>query len=282
MVLRLVLRLYSYIKARGWRGRSLLLRVAGRLFPHLSDSTLDFPRLGPVNVNLTDTSSLALIDYFQGDLAESTFLIQYMELMCKPGDTLLDVGANIGVVSLHFTDPSFSLAHIVAIEPNPDTFSILEKALANRLIARAHPVALGKDDETLILKIPPKGSTTASIVQNIPGSQNVSIRVRNGDAFLSELGLKPKIIKIDVEGFESSVLEGLTRTIAAYQPVIFFEHIFVQDTALQAMIPPDYSLVLISDDGSLTQDRSQRSLGHDAILVPPGRMHLIEPRLFRP
>jgi hypothetical protein len=87
----------------------------------------------------------------------------------------------------------------------------------------------------------------------------------------------PHVIKIDVEGFEPSALAGLAETMAGHRPILCFEHIFLSDEQIREMMPKDYLLYFIQDDGSISSDFSARRHGHDALAVPPekaGRIKL--------
>ena len=60
------------------------------------------------------------------------------------------------------------------------------------------------------------------------GDHKLSLEVRCGDDIVDEYHIKPTIIKIDVEGFETFVFKGLRKTITHFKPDIIFE--YNQDT----------------------------------------------------
>lgn len=71
-------------------------------------------------------------------------------------------------------------------------------------------------------------------------SQSVTLKIRRGDSVAAEHGIAPTLIKIDTEGFERSILEGLSDTLAKHQPVVVFEY--------SAMSKPDFA-----DDGMMAR-----------------------------
>ena len=64
--------------------------------------------------------------------------------------TVLDIGANVGVTALYFSQ-IFPNANIYAFEPAPDNFAVLAKNVANCARIRAFNFALGARDATLEL-----------------------------------------------------------------------------------------------------------------------------------
>lgn len=76
------------------------------------------------------------------------------------------------------------------------------------------------------------------------------------------------MIKIDVEGFEPQVLAGMQQTIRESRPMIVFEHLWLDDSAVRQIIPTGYDLLFLLNDGTLTPDLLSRRRGTDAILVP--------------
>lgn len=52
----------------------------------------------------------------------------------------------------------------------------------------------------------------------------LTLEVRQGDQIVHDHDIRPSLIKIDVEGFEKFVFQGLIKTIATYHPTIIFEY----------------------------------------------------------
>lgn len=132
----------------------------------------------------------------------------------------LDIGANIGNHALAFS-PLF--ARVLAFEPNPIALHLLRAniELNQRENIEVAPFGLGRADETHKFHTV-YGNLGAS--RFVP-SGGVSLQIRQGDRFMLEVSqqLPVGLIKIDVEGMEPQVLEGLTATIDAHKPVVLFE-----------------------------------------------------------
>lgn len=136
-----------------------------------------------------------------------------------PGNTVLDVGASVGEFTLPLAKIVRENGLVLAFEPGESTSrrlldNVKLNGLSNVQIFRK---ALGDQDSVATLFsggfkcpsiVPPEGDSDYRTV-----SENIEI-VR-GDDFLAREKLPvPQAIKIDVEGFEFAVLQGLRGTLA--------------------------------------------------------------------
>lgn len=133
----------------------------------------------------------------------------------------IDIGANIGNHTLYF---SHIFDKVFAIEPHPALFKVLEANTIwnNASNVRCLNVAFGKDRSyTLLAQEQQSHSGTFRI--NSTKAHGIKIEIRKGDEVMHEVKESIKLIKIDVEGFESDVLAGLEQTISSHRPIIWFE-----------------------------------------------------------
>lgn len=147
----------------------------------------------------------------------------------RPGDTVLDVGANIGLTALALAARVGPSGHVHAFEPNPALLELLGHTLrrnrANHV--HLHPVALGAAPGRLELRIPRRNAGAASLTRNRDDAdcRAVCVPVRTLTEVVKEHRIGPiRLIKIDVEGFEREVLEGAQEVLRAEPPAaILFE-----------------------------------------------------------
>jgi FkbM family methyltransferase len=138
-----------------------------------------------------------------------------------------DVGANIGHHTLYM---SRHADRIFSFEP----FSVVRDEMARKL-DHAHvenvtifPTALGDRSEAANYR-PPTGANqgTGTLGGNLPdnvSSETISVSVARGDDFFAANQLPPiSLLKMDVEGYEAKVLEGLRETLARDRPPILLE-----------------------------------------------------------
>lgn len=154
--------------------------------------------------------------------AEQRFFLERVAV--TPG-TIIDIGANIGIVSV-LLGHQFPDRTIHAIEPAPHTFAALGKNIAlNRLgNVRAHQYAIADQPGSLALNADPTQRATARIatgndthIQTVEAITLDSLIEREA---ITDLAL----LKIDVEGFESTVFDGARRMLAdRLAKIIFME-----------------------------------------------------------
>ncbi len=131
--------------------------------------------------------------------------------MLHSGELFVDVGANIGSYSILAATKG---ARVIAIEPVPSTFKVLKQnILLNELDEQIEVmnIGLGSKEENLKFSIK-QGATNHVLNKEEKTKQSVKVLVRSLDDVLD--GRIPKIIKIDVEGFETKVIEGARKTLA--------------------------------------------------------------------
>ncbi len=138
----------------------------------------------------------------------------------------VDVGANIGNHSLYFA-ARFAAVH--AFEPNPNALALLNcnVALSRAAHLHVHAVGLGERDAELPFVHNASGNLGGSGFQfaGVQGEQTSLCPIRRGDTVLAAAlqGLPLALLKIDVEGAELAVLQGLAQTVARDRPVVVFE-----------------------------------------------------------
>ncbi len=253
-----------HLPGAGW-----LIRRSVRFVPGLRDYPLAIPGVGMMRLDFRDDSALGMLNVFLGEQGDLAPLIKWLKAALDPGAVLWDVGANVGHLDTWLIRVHPALGAIHAFEPNPHALRSLQSLFQNHPKVRIHPIGLGERDETLELNAPRSGSKIGSLVRKFDGAERIRVQIRRGDAYCEECHLPaPQVIKIDVEGFEPQVFAGLSETIRRHRPVIFFEHLFLNDEQIQSLIPPGYSLRLVLDTGELTADWGRRNEGHDAVLVP--------------
>jgi FkbM family methyltransferase len=146
---------------------------------------------------------------------EAEFIAQIVNAV-RPGDVFLDVGANIGIISLLVAARGAAGGVIVhSFEPEPRNAAELRRSIAlnhleNRVIV--HELGLGDRAGDVGLHVSgPTGEGRHSILFARPGSQRIRIPIDTADQVVARLGCAPTMVKIDVEGAELLVLKGMSR-----------------------------------------------------------------------
>jgi FkbM family methyltransferase len=158
---------------------------------------------------------------------DETHLQRAIRKYVSAGDTVYDIGANVGYVSLCFAKRVGTGGRVFAFEPVPRNIEAFRRNIDINCITQVRlleAAAAEKAGEALIRIA--GNLSTASLVwhQNNPSATEISVRTVSIDELVDagQLG-SPKFIKIDVEGAEGAVLQGMRRTVASARPVLFVE-----------------------------------------------------------
>lgn len=157
--------------------------------------------------------------------------VAFLRKLLRPGQTVIDVGANVGYITCVALDKVGRSGQVHAFEPVPEYFQRLERQARLNPGFRVYPVncAAGKEEGFLPISLSNNGNIGWNTL--VPGfmareqiRQQVSVRVRPLDDYIGEAGLEMvHFIKIDAEGFEFYVLQGLRNCIRGYRPIILCE-----------------------------------------------------------
>jgi FkbM family methyltransferase len=148
----------------------------------------------------------------------------------KPGDVVLEAGANVGAYTLLFGQWVGTAGRVFAFEPDPSAFEGLERHLSinnlsEQVTAVAAAVTDGQADHMRLVLGESSGISRMASAIDESGSRVTEVPALSIDAFCATRHLTPQVIKIDVEGAELGVLRGARATIARGGPDL---HLFVE------------------------------------------------------
>lgn len=135
--------------------------------------------------------------------------------LLREGDTLLDIGANHGVVGLLCAAAVGESGAVHFVEPQPELCEGIRNAsTALRCSSTVHQIGLLDEDGEFELRLAARHTGAASLVdqpENADGT-TVRVRVREINAFLDETaGAGAFGAKVDVEGAEERIIPSLLR-----------------------------------------------------------------------
>lgn len=144
-----------------------------------------------------------------------------------PGDVCVDVGANIGFLSLLAASIVGPTGRVLAIEPLKDIANQIQRSKELNEFSQLEilTVACGEKCEKLVIHASEDTAVSSFLAQNetLKKYQDVIVTVVPLDEIAKNLE-KVTLIKIDVEGFELEVLRGARRTIEKHQPILVIEY----------------------------------------------------------
>jgi len=152
-----------------------------------------------------------------------------IKLSLNEGSVAIDIGANIGLQSIRMAQRVGPNGSVFAFEP---LNYLQEKFKRNMSLNRVEnvklfPYALSNEELDTEFKINRNTWNQGTFSISGPGTgteaQNVNIRIGDEIQEINNL-TRLDLIKIDVEGFEFQVLNGLKKTIERHTPRIIFEY----------------------------------------------------------
>lgn len=178
---------------------------------------------------------------YHGDRVREAAMDRLYGSFLRPGDLAFDIGAHVGDRVSSFRRLG---ARVVALEPQPGPARVI------RLIHRRDPLvtlleaACGDHQGSIVLRINsanPTVSTASAAFINAAGGargwegqvwdREIVVPCTTLDNLIARHGL-PRLLKIDVEGFEAHVLAGLTKRV----PVVSFEFTTIQRDVAEACL----------------------------------------------
>jgi FkbM family methyltransferase len=155
----------------------------------------------------------------------------------ESGDTVLDIGANVGFFSILASDRVGNNGNVVAFEPIPETASILENTIRINKITNltVERMALSEFyNDNSKMRYSYAGDAFAMLLDSnqhldlvnpkLEKTSQINVPVTYLDKYVSEKKLKNiKLIKIDAEGSEIGILKSSLKTIHNYKPTFIVE-----------------------------------------------------------
>lgn len=173
-----------------------------------------------------------------------TLLVRYV----RPGDTVLDIGANVGFFTLLLSKLVGPSGHVIAFEPLPRNVLILKRHLELNAVTNVTVVTSALSDRNG----PGFFSDGESHAMGSLSDTGIPITMVTLDSFLRDSTIQaPVVLKIDVEGAESQVLAGAIHLLQQTRPRIFLStHGWQQNDTCKAFLSNLGYSVLLRRDGS--------------------------------
>ena len=235
--------------------KSLCYHVGEALYER-GDTAPHIARLinGPLlNVDFRDRGPRSI--YFFGTWEpDVTRIIQHL---AKPGQIWIDAGANIGFFTILLSSIVGPAGRILAFEPNPVVADYISDSLrlndtTNTTLVRA--AVAEESGRDVILHVPANncetagGSGRASLVPqgDITDTREVKVKTIALDQYIRDENIKVDFMKIDIEGYEYSALEGMKQTLMVNPPLVIIAE---ANHLIDCMMPPREFISYVSTYG---------------------------------
>lgn len=223
----LLLPLRAYLRLsplkRG-KGRLIEICIKPILPPHPESFTKRLPDGSVIQLHHSGSIGVTVLAFGSFEAAEMDWLRSH----APHGSTAIDVGANVGVLTVQLARVVGDEGLVIACEPVPDNVTLLRRNLEINGLhnVRVFPLAVGARNELVRLHLGTDAAAHSTIEVLSTWRTRKSMVVRQ--VTLDELwhgGERPlvSLVKIDVEGAELGVLQGASEMLATTQPFLLIE-----------------------------------------------------------
>ena len=205
-----------------WRPSQILRRLSFTPSPNVTELALPWR----CTINACSAEDIGRSIATQGvyDLP----LTEALTRLADPGETALDVGANIGYASLVLARAVGRQGRVICFEPNPALLPLLRANVAHWSSLPAAPiqieaVAISAANGDGVLGFPEDYSHNHGLGTLELGTHGVAVGIRSLDSYgIESVG----VMKVDVEGHEASVFNGARSMLAGkrIRDIVFEEH----------------------------------------------------------
>jgi FkbM family methyltransferase len=195
----------------------------------------------------------------------------------KPGDVIVDVGAHWGYFSLLAATLCTETGRVYAFEPHPKNFAMLARNIAANHLTNVVTVqsAVSNCDASAQM-LEARGSMGHS-VSNLPQEwrvldgatpRSISVRTVKLDNFFANNPLRPRLVKMDIEGAEPLALAGM-RCLIEHNPslvlIMEFNPTYLNGQAAAGFL--DQLTACGFDVGIIIDDQRQLAVGPKAAVL---------------
>ena len=188
-----------------------------------------------INVEpLKDAAGIEHEMYYKGIYEKATMNV--IKSCLSEGDTFVDVGANIGVMTLYAAQCAGRSGKVLAYEANPDTVKLLKNNIALNSFSNITicEYALGSQEG--------KGEIYPETIANNRGGASMvkrdgqsalkcDIEIKKLDDTIGDV--RPKLMKVDVEGWELEVLKGSHKLLSGLDaPILIIECVLERENTI--------------------------------------------------
>ena len=228
--------------------------------------------------------SAALGYAFKPMAAVDPTLFACADRLLRPGDTIWDVGANVGLFAAAAAVRAGTQGRVIAFEPDAWLVQLLRRSAATQPASSAPisviPAAVGSAIALRSFAVARRGRASNAFTEygstQMGGvAQRQLVAAFNMDWLLTQLPA-PDVIKIDVEGAELEALSGQTRMLEQVRPVIICEVSSTNRKALTQLLS-EARYRLYNGDALSGSPQPVQAATWNTVAVPAEKPNRLEP-----
>ena len=144
---------------------------------------------------------------------QDAFEISLMKKYIQPGDTVLDIGANIGFYAEILSNIVGEKGNVHCFEPDTTNFKHLKSRSGNLPNVTINNKAVSDKTETIKIYTSKKLNVDHRTYKPDEYDQEIDIHAVAVDEYLSTSTIEVNFIKMDIQGFEMSAVKGMIKTL---------------------------------------------------------------------
>ncbi len=196
---------------------------------------------------------------------------RFLENLNLTHKTVYDIGAYIGLLTIFFARKVGAAGNVIAFEPNPENYAALldHLNLNGFKHVKAIPLGLGSRSETraFVIEHPARGTFQVERQKRAMARKKVRSLHLRLDTLDHQIALHnlpaPNFVKMDVEGYELDVLQGMTETIGKHKPDLFIElHGVREHAVVDFLLNQNYTVYQVEDGIFIGRKDDERVHGH--------------------
>jgi FkbM family methyltransferase len=140
------------------------------------------------------------------------------------GMRIVDIGANLGYFALQEAKAVGPKGIVYAIEPVPSNWFLLKQNVALNELGNVevYNLAIGDKDGVLDMFMSGGSNWGSALRTTLNSDRKITVHCQRLDTLLKDKG-KVDLVRMDVEGYESNVVDGMTETLKQKELMLFIE-----------------------------------------------------------
>jgi FkbM family methyltransferase len=150
------------------------------------------------------------------------------ESLLSEGMVFVDIGAHIGYYTLLAAQCVGACGKVYAFEPAPDNFRVLTRNIEQNALTNvvAESVAVARSSGRASFTLSDNDSSSHSLAGAFQSGRRVEVETISLDEYFSEYEGRIDIVKLDAEGAELAILEGMQQALARNPEMVLFTEIY--------------------------------------------------------
>jgi len=150
-----------------------------------------------------------------GGLGHEQHILELLIPKVRPGDVVYDIGSNFGIYTILLAKAIGPSGIVIAVEPESQSYKHFQENLKLNALTNVRSFNLALGDYTSEAKLyVGEAAGASSLMRTHQGHGYQVVEINEGDWLVEREKLPlPRLVKIDVEGNEYAVIQGLRQTL---------------------------------------------------------------------